>query len=167
MEATTFVVELLLKFCFYILQLSYNSFCKDLASSIDNSREFRFPPNCNNIKKRKLSQSTRNPKSVACYLGGILSAPSNRMTSPFNMWFVRMEITNCPNSSGFPNRDGQGTVAPSSFLTASGRFSSRGVSKRPGAWWMQSSGFLLKSFLHKCVTNTSCVRIQCQFQFQL
>ena len=67
------------------------------------------------------------------HYGGMRKAPSNRITDPFNMGFSKICTTNRPNSSGFPNRLGHGTVAPNSFCTASGNPSSSGVLNNPGA----------------------------------
>jgi hypothetical protein len=65
--------------------------------------------------------------------GGIRSAPSRRITSPFKYGLSIMEHTKRPNSSGLPSLLGKGGDCPSSLLTASGKPSSSGVKNSPGA----------------------------------
>ena len=67
------------------------------------------------------------------YYGGIRIAPSKRITSPFNIGLVNIDVTNCPNSSGSPNLDGHGTDAPNSSLIFCGNLSNNGVRNNPGA----------------------------------
>ena len=50
---------------------------------------------------------------IEAYLGGIRSAPSNLIVSPFSIWFSTMWRASAANSSGLPRRLGKGIAAPS------------------------------------------------------
>src|SRR3954452_19708177 len=67
------------------------------------------------------------------HFGGIRSAPSRRIVSPFSIWFSAMWTASAPNSSGWPRRDGCGIAAPSAVRASSGSAARSGVSNVPGA----------------------------------
>lgn len=66
------------------------------------------------------------------YRGNHLCAPSNLITSPFNMGFSTMLVTKCANSSGFPSRDGNGVMRFMNSIIFSGKYDTSGVSNTPG-----------------------------------
>ena len=49
------------------------------------------------------------------YLGGIRSAPSSRIASPFSIVLETISQASCPYSSGRPSREGKGIPAPSAW----------------------------------------------------
>ncbi|MEZ5095560.1 MAG: hypothetical protein R2731_05300 [Nocardioides sp.] len=57
-------------------------------------------------------RSSRRPRSVAGYFGGIRSAPSTRTTAPFMYGLVRHSSTIEAISAGSPSRFGNGTLSP-------------------------------------------------------
>src|SRR2546427_2319089 len=67
------------------------------------------------------------------YLGGMRSAPSSRMGSPFSIAFSMMWRASAAYSLGRPRRDGNGISAASFWRWSSGSMASMGVSKVPGA----------------------------------
>ena len=67
------------------------------------------------------------------HFGGIRSAPSRRITSPFSMELSIMCRTSLANSGGRPRREGNGTDAPRLSCNGCGIPLSSGVAKRPGA----------------------------------
>src|SRR5438128_4859875 len=75
----------------------------------------------------------RGHSSLWRYWGGMRSAPSSRMVSPFNMRFSRTWQTSAAYSSGCPRREGNGTSRSSAPFTSSGKPATMGVLNKPGA----------------------------------
>ena len=65
--------------------------------------------------------------------GGIRTAPSRRIVSPFSMAFSTIWSASDANSGGRPRREGNGIVAARAWRAGSGIVISSGVSKSPGA----------------------------------
>ena len=64
---------------------------------------------------------------------GSLRAPSNLMTSPLSIGFIKILTTSLPNSSGWPNLLGQGTSLLRSLTASMGKSSIIWVLNIPGA----------------------------------
>src|SRR4029450_1055533 len=94
-----------------------------------SSPKNRRPKRCGSDQRGRLMAAS----ATRYYFGGMRSAPSRRMVSPFNIAFSTMWRAKAANSGGLPSRGGKGICAASAWRCGSGSSASIGVSNVPGA----------------------------------